>query len=355
MSSSLGEKLRAAREQRGISISEVAEQTRISPLYLEAIDSDNYKTLPGGIFNKGFVRSYAKYVGVDEQEALQDYSRMVAEHDQIGEENHQKSYRPEVLTDDRAASSIVPTVIFAAVILGLMTAGILFLVNYIQKQQTDPLVASNIANSNTLPTANNSTVQANATTPQPPVGQAPTMDALRVEFRTSGEDIWLSSVSDGTSGSGVVSADKPMTFEPKQQLRLSYSKSLAQAAQLTINGKQITLPAVPLNPKRQIIELDLNGENLATVWQNASFAAPSTEQPQPVTEANTQNTQTPAATLPRPTPRVTAATTPKPQAEVNTGTPAAPANVPTMTGRPPARPASTPIVVGRPTSNRNSN
>ena len=41
MSQSLGEKLRAAREQRGISISEVAEQTRISPLYLEAIDADN--------------------------------------------------------------------------------------------------------------------------------------------------------------------------------------------------------------------------------------------------------------------------------------------------------------------------
>ena len=77
MSITLGEKLRQAREERGISISEVAEQTRISPMYLECIESDNYKPLPGGIFNKGFLKSYAKYVGLDEQEVLQEYARLV--------------------------------------------------------------------------------------------------------------------------------------------------------------------------------------------------------------------------------------------------------------------------------------
>ena len=81
MALSLGEKLQQAREERGISISEVAEQTRISSHYLEGIEADDYSTLPGGIFNKGFVKSYAKYVGVDEQEALQDYARLVASQD----------------------------------------------------------------------------------------------------------------------------------------------------------------------------------------------------------------------------------------------------------------------------------
>ena len=61
MSLTLGEKLRQAREARGITISEVAEQTRISALYLEAIENNDYRTLPGGIFNKGFVKSFAKY------------------------------------------------------------------------------------------------------------------------------------------------------------------------------------------------------------------------------------------------------------------------------------------------------
>ena len=72
MSLTLGEKLRQAREERGISISEVAEQTRISAHYLESIENDDYRPLPGGIFNKGFVKSYAKFIEIDEQEALQD-------------------------------------------------------------------------------------------------------------------------------------------------------------------------------------------------------------------------------------------------------------------------------------------
>ena len=99
-----------------MSISEVAEQTRISPLYIESIENDNYKPLPGGIFNKGFVKSYAKFVGMDEHEALSDYARLAAENE-IAAEQPLKVYRPEVLTDDNSASSMAPTLIFAGIIL----------------------------------------------------------------------------------------------------------------------------------------------------------------------------------------------------------------------------------------------
>src|SRR5687767_12001268 len=147
MSASLGEKLRQAREERGISISEVAEQTRISSLYLKSIEDDNYKPLPGGIFNKGFVKAYAKYVGIDEQEALQDYARLVASQTEEIVDDSQPRYRPQVLTDEaRSASSLAPTIVFAVIILGLMTGGILFVVNYIQNQPDTPTVANNAAN-----------------------------------------------------------------------------------------------------------------------------------------------------------------------------------------------------------------
>ncbi len=329
MASSLGEKLRQAREERGISISEVAEQTRISSLYLEAIDLDNYKTLPGGIFNKGFVRSYAKYVGVDEQEALQDYSRLIAANEEKEDEKF-KSYRPEVLTDDRAGSSIIPTVIFAVVILSLMTAGILFLVNYIQKQQSEPPVASNTTNVNSLAPVNTGT---NSSTVAPST-QAPTMEALKVEFKTSGNGISLNSVSDGTGAVALVTADKPAVFEPKQQLKLSYSKSLAQSAQLSINGKSITLPSAPANPKRSVIEFAINRENLAGVWQSGTISFGSETVP-PVT--STATTPSAAPTTARPTPKPSA-------------------NVMAANTRPPeAKPASTPIVVGKPPSNTKPN
>src|SRR6476659_9462975 len=146
MSLTLGEKLRQAREARGISISEVAEQTRISPQYIESIENDDYRGLPGGIFNKGFVRSFAKYVGVDEQEALMDYSQLIAVNSaQPAEEP--RTYRPEVMTDDRSYASNAPTIIVAVLILGLMTAGVLFLVNYLRRP-SEP-VAANVAVKNT--------------------------------------------------------------------------------------------------------------------------------------------------------------------------------------------------------------
>src|SRR5437868_7578254 len=130
MSLTLGEKLRQAREAKGIKIGEVAEQTRISPLYIESIENDDYRSLPGGIFNRGFVKSYAKYVGVDEQEALADYARLL--NDTEGNDVEEvKTYRPQVLTDDHMQSSILPTLIVAAIVLGLMTGGILFLVKYL--------------------------------------------------------------------------------------------------------------------------------------------------------------------------------------------------------------------------------
>jgi len=352
MAISLGEKLRTAREERGISISEVAEQTRISPLYLEAIDRNDYKTLPGGIFNKGFVRSYAKYVGVPEQDALQEYSRMMAE-SAPQEEGEVKAYRPEVLTDDRAATSIVPTIIFAAVILGLMSAGILFLVNYIRNERSEPPIAAN--------TATNAGPMVNAVVNQPvqvgQTGTVPAMGNVRVEFRSLGSEIWLNAETDGTKSAQTVSAGSQATFEPKERLTLSYSKSLAKAAQLSINGKPIALPESPLNPKKGLIEIDINAGNLASIWQNASYgsaveSAPvaETKETEPVTAANTPVAAASPTATPKPTVKPSGTPTPKPSASNSSTTPASP---PTMTGKPPARPAATPGAAKPPANSGN--
>src|SRR6185436_3464318 len=70
MSQSNGEKLRLAREARGIALREISEQTRISIRYLEAIETDDYKRLPGGIFNRSFIRAYAKFIDYDAHQSL---------------------------------------------------------------------------------------------------------------------------------------------------------------------------------------------------------------------------------------------------------------------------------------------
>jgi cytoskeleton protein RodZ len=57
---SVGETLKRARQEQGLDLSAVAAQTKISAKYLEAIESDDRKTLPSGLFYRCFVEQYAK-------------------------------------------------------------------------------------------------------------------------------------------------------------------------------------------------------------------------------------------------------------------------------------------------------
>jgi cytoskeleton protein RodZ len=64
---SLGAMLRAAREQLGLSVADVAAQTKFAPRQIEALEADDFENLPETAFLRGFVRSYAKILNVDAQ------------------------------------------------------------------------------------------------------------------------------------------------------------------------------------------------------------------------------------------------------------------------------------------------
>lgn len=68
-----GEKLRKQREQRGIELDAISNTTKIGTRMLRALEDEHFDQLPGGVFNKGFVRAYARHVGLDEEEAVADY------------------------------------------------------------------------------------------------------------------------------------------------------------------------------------------------------------------------------------------------------------------------------------------
>lgn len=319
MSTTLGEKLRAAREERGISISEVAEQTRISSLYLKSIEEDNYKPLPGGIFNKGFVKAYAKYVGLDEQEALQDYARAVASTEMPADDDPPR-YRPEVLTDDRAGSSLAPTIIFAVIILALMTGGILFVVNYIQNQPAEQTKVSNTASNN----ASNVAANLPAATP------APATQEIKVEFRALAEKVSVTSTVDGIAASDEVTATAPKIYSAKESLKLRYYRGFADKVQIFLNGKQLAAPPAPAKGN---VEFEINKENVTRIFDSGQIVeAPA--QPQPTT------TQT--------TPAATPATTPVPQTTTPVAAPTPKPTTPKPAFSPAATPrrSPTPIIVG---------
>jgi cytoskeletal protein RodZ len=68
-----GRKLREARERRGLSLRQIASATKISMLTLEALERNDIARLPGGIFSRAFVRSYALEVGLDPEETIQEF------------------------------------------------------------------------------------------------------------------------------------------------------------------------------------------------------------------------------------------------------------------------------------------
>ena len=68
-----GGKLRAAREARGVALRQIAATTRISVAALEALERNDISKLPGGIFSRSFVRSYAAEVGLDPDEAVREF------------------------------------------------------------------------------------------------------------------------------------------------------------------------------------------------------------------------------------------------------------------------------------------
>ena len=66
----LGELLREARLSRAYTLEEVERDTRINSAYLEALEHGRYEVLPAPVYTRGFVRSYARHLGLDEEQAL---------------------------------------------------------------------------------------------------------------------------------------------------------------------------------------------------------------------------------------------------------------------------------------------
>ena len=121
---SFGEKLKLEREKRKITLEQISSSTKIGTRMLQALEEDKFNQLPGGIFNKGFVRAYSRCVGLDEDQTVADYleasgdappvsTEIVAPEDE-GRENEGNLSRLEASNGDPARQ--LPWGWFAAVI-----------------------------------------------------------------------------------------------------------------------------------------------------------------------------------------------------------------------------------------------
>lgn len=69
-----GEHLKREREMRGVTLEEISAATRISIRFLEALESEQWDRLPGGIFNRGFIRAVARFLGLDAESLIAEYA-----------------------------------------------------------------------------------------------------------------------------------------------------------------------------------------------------------------------------------------------------------------------------------------
>ena len=74
-----GENLKREREMRGVTLEEITTATRIATRFLQAIENEEWDQLPGGVFNRGFVRAMARYLGLDEENIVAEYTLAVGD------------------------------------------------------------------------------------------------------------------------------------------------------------------------------------------------------------------------------------------------------------------------------------
>jgi len=179
-----GERLRQEREKRGISLDEIAAATKIGTRFLRALEEQNFDVLPGGIFNKGYVRAYARHLGINEEKAIADYLKAAHEAPPdvrlIAHQNSSMHVDPHHYGTDRAVARrgfpLIPLFILFLVIVGAAGGWRLY-----QQRQREPqrsTATSQIALSNSSGNNAPGPTGAAATQLSPEIGGVPQSPAI---------------------------------------------------------------------------------------------------------------------------------------------------------------------------------
>jgi cytoskeleton protein RodZ len=253
-----GDRLRREREMRSITLDEISESTKISRRHLEALEGEHFDQLPGGVFNKGFVRAYAHFLGIDEDQAVADYSAASNEQPDP-EDKFPLEIHAEPNRELNPRRSNLPMAFAAAALAGVLV-GYFFWVKSrphsneavepshaasTTAQQAEPAKASSPAE---VTTATPSVAQRSAAPAAPTNSERPVPAAAQVEKKASDkkffvvikakEDSWISIVADGHSVvQMVLAADRQKLVKAARQIVLRTGN--AGGIEVSFNGKSL--------------------------------------------------------------------------------------------------------------------
>ncbi len=260
----LGEELRRLREDKGLSLREISDATHIGSRFLQAIESGNYSILPGGIFNRGFVRSYARCVGLDEEQALVLYNQQLEA--QGGETP--RSAVPSWDGIEEEASSPWGTIALIVIILLLLSAGVYTAYRWFKGEDAaSHLVITSPAPTASLPispapelsgapaptaTAAESPSPPTEVSPSPSPTTSPSPGAtispappltgnLQVKIQVGENQCWLKVKSDANpAAEGTLNPGDVREFAASEKMILSFGNAVGITA--TLNGRPMKLP-----------------------------------------------------------------------------------------------------------------
>jgi len=248
---SFGEKLKREREKRSITLEQISASTKIGTRMLQALEEDKFNQLPGGIFNKGFVRAYARFVGLDEEQTVSEYLEASGEAPppriDAAAEIPAHAVEPRLST----ASRDLPWGVFAAFL--LIVALVLSIWSYRKREhraahepatpvslveQSPPVAAATSKSASDQPKSPPSTRSAVAT---PPPAVSPATAPATGEFTIlihAREDSWLSITADGKLlFSDILTTDSDRTVRGRNEVIVKAGNT--GAVDFTFNGKKL--------------------------------------------------------------------------------------------------------------------
>jgi len=254
---SFGSWLRQQREIRNINLREISDNTKIAMRYLEALEEDRFEVLPAPIFAKGFLREYAKYVGLDPDEVVNFYLTAEQRHraergdDESGVHPLPSHYTAPVST--APPPNPLPWLIGAVVIvLALVIGGVTWYVKHHQASTPAPAEEPQAVVTPTPPLVSGSESPtpplAPITAPSPPpplpvTGLPPGAQPLVVSLTFTAE-CWVDAVADGTRHISELRVQgESMRIEARDSVVLTLGN--AGAVRGEVNGRPLRLAGAP--------------------------------------------------------------------------------------------------------------
>jgi transcriptional regulator with XRE-family HTH domain len=252
-STPFGEHLRREREMRGVSLDEISAATRISTRFLEAIEKDQWDQLPGGVFNRGFIRSIARFLGLDEDSLVAEYALGTTSDAQL----HATRERPAGMSRNWRPAAV------AVVVIALIITGGVFGFHRYGAAIGARLHARFLAARSGTPTltvahplaAPDASAPAGAGVVAAPAGD-PTPDGLSLKLQ-AGKPADVKVIADGKLVfEGAVQPDDAKQFNARDTIEITSSDS--GAVLLELNGQMLP----PIGTSGQPGSVTLTRDNL---------------------------------------------------------------------------------------------